>query len=171
VDAGLALPLPLVVSLAGPWGKALRADIRRLNRWSRDDHRWLASWLRRQPVGHLRVGKFNAGQKLNAAFTLGVMGVMLLTGCIMRWFYFWPLSFRSGATFVHDLLAYLFVAAVLAHVAMALTHPHALRSMLTGRVSRAWARRHARGWLEEVEEARLIGPGASKIEGAAKPQS
>jgi len=151
VDAGLALPVPLVVSLAGPWGRALRADLRRLNRWSDDDRRWLALAARRLPKSHLKVGKFNAGQKLNAAFVLGVMGVMLMTGCIMRWFYFWPLSWRSGATFVHDLVAYVFVAVVLAHVYMALTHPHALRSVLTGRVSRAWAERNAKAWVEELE--------------------
>jgi formate dehydrogenase subunit gamma len=151
IDAGLALPVPLVACFLGPWGRALRADVRRLNRWSRSDKRWLAGVLRRRGVAGSPAGKFNAGQKLNAAFTLGVMAVMLMTGCVMRWFYFWPLSWRSGATFVHDLVAYLFLAVVLAHITMALTHPQALRSMLTGRVSRAWARRHAGEWLDEVE--------------------
>ena len=151
VDAGLALPVPLVASLLGPWGKALRADVRRLNRWSAADRRWLKMLLQREPVSRLVLGKFNAGQKLMAAFTLGVMGVTLMTGCIMRWFYFWPLSWRTGATFVHDLVAYIFVAAVVGHVLMAITHPRALRSMLTGWVSRTWAQRHARAWLEEVE--------------------
>lgn len=150
VDAGLALPLPLLIGVAGPWGRALRADLRRLNRWSEDDGRWLSLALRRLPRSHLRVGKFNAGQKLNAAASLGVMGVMLMTGSIMRWFYFWPLSWRSGATFVHELVAYLFVAVVLAHLYMALTHPHALKSIFTGRVSRAWAERNAKAWAEEL---------------------
>ena len=149
--AGLALPLPLIGCLSGSWGRALRDDIRRLNRWSGDDRRWFSAVLHRQPFGHLRRGKFNAGQKLFAAFTLGVMGVMLMTGCVMRWFYLWPLSWRSGATFVHDLVAYLLVVGVLAHVGLALTHPQALRSMFTGRVTRAWAKRHAGAWLDEVE--------------------
>src|SRR5580693_193636 len=34
VDAGLALPLPLIISLAGSWGKCLPSDLKRLNRWS-----------------------------------------------------------------------------------------------------------------------------------------
>ncbi len=151
VDAGLALPVPLLAGVAGPWGKALRRDLHRLNRWSEDDRRWLSLALRRLPRSHLRVGKFNAGQKLNAAASLGVMGVMLMTGSIMRWFYFWPLSWRSGATFVHELVAYGFVVAVLAHLYMALTHPHALRSIFTGRVSRAWAERNAKAWVEELD--------------------
>jgi cytochrome b subunit of formate dehydrogenase len=35
---------------------------------------------------------------------------------------------------------------------MALTHPPALRSIFTGRISRAWAKRHAPVWLEEVDK-------------------
>ncbi|MGH9105972.1 MAG: cytochrome b/b6 domain-containing protein [Acidimicrobiales bacterium] len=150
VDCGLALPLPLVVSLAGSWGRGLRTDLRRLNRWTAEDRQWLALVLRREPVAGASVGKFNPGQKLNAAFTGGVVVVMLMTGCIMRWAYFWPLSFRTGATFVHDLVAYCFVAVALAHISMALAHPAALRSMVTGVVNRAWANKHAALWAAEI---------------------
>ena len=41
VVAGLALPVPLVVGLVGRWGARLRRDLGRLNRWTRDDRRWL----------------------------------------------------------------------------------------------------------------------------------
>ena len=153
VDVGLALPLPLVVTLAGPWGRALRQDFRRLNRWTGDDRRWFRCLLRREPTYDLAVGKFNPGQKLNASFTLGVLLVMLMTGSVMHWEYYWPLSWRTGATFVHESLAYAFVAVVLGHVFMALTHPGALRSMITGRVTRRWAGRHAPAWLAEAEGA------------------
>ncbi|HTV11734.1 MAG TPA: cytochrome b/b6 domain-containing protein [Acidimicrobiales bacterium] len=159
VDVGLALPLPLLVSLLGPWGRALRADIRRLNRWIPEDREWLRRARRRQPTASVPTGKFNAGQKLNAAFVLGEMVVMLMTGSVMHWFNFFSNSWRTGATFVHDLFAYLLVAVVLGHVFMAVTHPEALRSIFTGRVSRAWARRHAQLWLEEVE------PGSREVPG------
>lgn len=152
VYCGFALPLPLLVSLAGPWGRALREDLGRLNRWSRDDHIWLRTVFRRSERALLRpkAGKFNAGQKLNAAFTGGVMVVMLLTGAVMHWAQHFPLSWRTGATFVHDLTAYLLVIAVTGHVVMALTHPGALRSMITGKVSRTWAQLHAPAWQDEV---------------------
>lgn len=151
VDVGLALPLPLIVSLAGSWGKGLRADLRRINRWIPSDRQWLRLTLRRQPTAHVPVGKFNAGQKLNAAITGGVMIVMLMTGSVMHWPYYWPLSWRTGATFMHDVVAIVFVVVVIGHVSMAVAHPAALRSMLTGKVSRAWAKRHAPLWLEDLE--------------------
>jgi len=153
VDVGLAMVLPVLVSLAGSWGKGLRADIRRLNRWSSADRQWLHLALSREPTGWVRVGKFNAGQKLSAAFFAGAMVVMLMTGSIMHWPYYWPLAWRTGATFVHDLVAYCLVAVVVGHVAMALGHPRSLRSMLTGRVGRAWAERHSPLWLEELDAA------------------
>jgi formate dehydrogenase subunit gamma len=164
VGAGLALPVPLVAGFAGPWGKALRADVRRLNRWGNGDRHWLRAVSRLERPREPASGKFNAGQKLFAAFTVGVMAVMLMTGCVMRWFSLWPLSWRTGATFVHDLVAYLLVVAIIAHIAMALAHPSALRSMLTGRVSRAWAERRARSWLEEVDVA--AGAGGAGAGGA-----
>ena len=43
VWCGLALPIPLLVTVAGRWGAAFRADIGRLNRWSADDRRWMRS--------------------------------------------------------------------------------------------------------------------------------
>lgn len=151
VDTGLALPVPLIVALLGTWGKGLRADVRRFNRWAQADRLWLHLSIRRQRAGNLPVGKFNAGQKLNAAFSVGVMAVMLMTGCIMRWSYFWPLSWRSGATFVHDTVAIAFVVVVLGHIKMALSHPVALRSMFTGKVARSWAEHHAPLWLDELD--------------------
>src|SRR5437763_756227 len=36
VWCGIALPVPLLLALAGGWGKGLRADVRRLNRWEAD---------------------------------------------------------------------------------------------------------------------------------------
>lgn len=152
VDVGLAVFAPLVVSLAGTWGQGLRADLRRLNRWSTDDRRWLRRVLRRESTHDLKVGKFNAGQKLNAAFTLGALLVMLMTGAVMHWEYHFQLSWRTGATFIHNWLAYAFVFVVLGHIFMALVHPGALVSIFTGKVSRRWAQKHSPAWLEEIDQ-------------------
>ena len=123
VDVGLALPLPLIISLAGTWGKGLRADIRRMNRWIPGDRQWLRLTVHRQPTVDVPVGKFNAGQKLNAAITGGVMLVMLMTGSVMHWPYYWPLSWRTGATFMHDVVAIFFVVVVIGHIGMAVGAP------------------------------------------------
>jgi len=44
VYAGLLLPVPLVLGILLPYGRRLRADIARFNRWSADDRKW---WSRR----------------------------------------------------------------------------------------------------------------------------
>lgn len=155
--AGLALPLPLLLGLAGGWGRRLRGDVSRMNRWTEEDMRWLRGLIetasgREQTAPHPRLGKFNPGQKLNAAFVAGGGLVMLGTGALLRWYGPFPLPWRAGATFVHNWLAFALVIVILGHVAFALADRDALRAMLRGHISRAWAARHALGWLDESNE-------------------
>jgi formate dehydrogenase subunit gamma len=152
VFAGLLLPFPLLLGVVGRrWGRRLRRDLRRLNRWIPDDGAWLRGrqWRRGSHAGGVRLGKFNPGQKLNAAFTGGAIIVMLATGSIMRWYKPWPLSWRTGATFVHDWIFLGLCVTITGHVMFALRDPDSLRSMWAGTVSRAWARRNAPRWLDE----------------------
>lgn len=153
VWAGIALPVTLILAVIGPWGASLRADLSRFNRWTREDFDWIRAASTRVAG---RMGKFNAGQKLNAAFTGGAVVVMTATGSIMKWFSPFPDSWRTGATFVHDLLATLVFLVVVGHIAMAVTHWPALRSSITGTVSRAWARQHAPAWLDEIERDEVL---------------
>lgn len=148
VISGLLLPVPLVLAYGGPWRARLRRDTRRLARWSSDDRRWLLSLGRR---GHERMGKFNAGQKLNAIFVAGCIPVLLMTGGIMRWFSPFPLSWRTGATFVHDSLALILLAVIVGHILMAIATPHAIRAMRTGTVPADHVRRHHPRWWREVQ--------------------
>ena len=114
VVAGLALPLPFLVARLGPWSAGLRADIRRLNRFDDLDRQWLRRRGRGRPAPQ---GKFNAGQKLNAAFDVGAVLLLLVTGSMMQWFGPIPLTFRTGATFVHDWTAFAFFVVLVGHVA------------------------------------------------------
>jgi formate dehydrogenase subunit gamma len=109
IIAGVLLPLPIVFALLFA---AFRADMRRLNRFTKSDWIWLRSSdgrAGRPPVGPLPVGKFNAGQKLNSAFTLGAVIVMFATGMIMWQNGPFPDDIRTGATFVHDWLTLVIV--------------------------------------------------------------
>jgi formate dehydrogenase subunit gamma len=151
---GLALPVPLLVAVVGPWGARLRADLRRINFWSRGEVRRLFSLGRRGPE---TVDKFNPGQKANAIFIGSAMAVMLASGAVLQWFRFFPLDWRTGSTLVHDLGALAVFAVVTGHIAFALTHPDALRSMVRGWVTEAWARRHASAWLQGVREEERLG--------------
>lgn len=146
VVAGLALPVPLLVGLLGRWGRNLRADLGRINRWVPDDR----VWLRRRTRDRARLGKFNAGQKLNATFLGAAIVLMLATGIIMKWFEPFPLSWRTGATFVHDWVALGVWIAVIGHIFFAVRDPEALASMSRGKISARWARTKRPRWYEET---------------------
>jgi len=143
---GIALPVPLMISLAGPWGARLRRDVRRFNMWLSEETHWLRGFGRERLP---ELDKFNPGQKLNAIFTAGAIAVMLGTGAILKWFGLFSLDWRTGATFVHDVLAAVIFVVVFGHIAFALAHRGALRSIFKGWVTESWAARHAPRWLEE----------------------
>ena len=170
VVSGLALPLPFLLARLGRWRTQLAQDVRRLNRWDAMDRRWLASFGRDPFV---RNGKFNAGQKLNAAFDVGAILLLLATGVVMRWFGPFPLTWRTGATFVHDWTAFALLVVLVAHVGKAFADRHALRGMVRGDVSEPWAASHAPRWLEE-RQARVTPPAAASPDptpGAAPPSA
>jgi formate dehydrogenase subunit gamma len=143
--SGLALPVPIVVSLLGPWGHQMRRDVRRVNYWTRQEIRWMMT-TGKTP---LKADKFNPGQKLNAIFIGASIVVLLVTGAMLQWFRFFPVTWRTGATFVHDVFAWAVFVVVFGHIVMAVTHRDSLKSMFTGRISGAWARANAASWLEE----------------------
>jgi formate dehydrogenase subunit gamma len=148
VLCGVALIAPLAAGWF--WSASFRADVRRLERFIPEDWRWLRDPERRS--GLIDIGKFNPGQKLNAAFTLGAIAVMLGTGLVMRYPQWWPLAWRTGATLVHDWFAMAIVVMFLGHVWFALRDAEARRGMRTGAVNRDWARREHPRWARETEE-------------------
>ena len=145
VFSGLALPVPLVVGLVS---RSYRDDTRRLNRFTSRDWAWLRSRTRRD--GTIEVGKFNAGQKLNASLSAGSIGALLLSGSVMYVTGLTPLAWRSGATFVHDWFALGLGLLVVGHLVMVTKDPHALTGIRTGRVPLRWARREHAAWAREV---------------------
>ncbi|MET7681800.1 cytochrome b/b6 domain-containing protein [Streptomyces sp. NPDC005423] len=142
--AGLALPVPVLAGLAS---RGFRATLGHLNRFGPHDRVWLRAALRRDKRRSVRpAAKFNAGQKIYAAWIAGAALVMLGTGLIMWFTHLTPLMWRTSATFVHDWLA-LTVGIVLAgHIGMALGDPEARKGLRTGSVSREWAEREHRLW-------------------------
>lgn len=142
VLAGLALPLP---ALLGWLSAAYRDDLRELNRFSPADAEWLRRRDRRS--ARLPVGKFNAGQKLNAALSAGGGLVLLGTGIVMEYGRGWPLPLRTGSTFVHDWTAAALLVLVLGHVWFASRDAEARRGMRTGRVPPGWAGREHPAWV------------------------
>ena len=114
----------------------------------------------------IRVGKFNAGQKINAWLVAGSTGVLLGTGAVMYWTGLVRLSWRSGATFVHDWFALGLGLLVIGHIVYAIRDPEARRGMRTGRVARALGARRARslGGVERAERVRRRRVGSPSID-------
>jgi len=147
VVSGLLLPVPILLGLLGPWRRGFASDIRALNRWDADDRRWLRTRGRDRSV---RLGKFNPGQKLNAAFVAGAIIVAMATGSIMEWFRLFPIDWRTGATFVHDWTAIAIFVVVAGHIGMAFADGDALRAILRGWVPAAWAKNKRPKWYEAM---------------------
>ncbi|GAA2001741.1 cytochrome b/b6 domain-containing protein [Catenulispora subtropica] len=148
--SGWSLPIPMA---AGLLSRAYRADVRRLSRHNDTDRTWLKkrAWrAERARELALPVGKFNAGQKLNAAFQCGAILVMVGTGTLMWFPHLVGVSMRTGATFVHDWLALAIGFVVIGHVWFAVNDRQARVGMRTGWVTRRWAEQEHRAWAAEV---------------------
>jgi formate dehydrogenase subunit gamma len=141
VWSGLALPVPALLGLAS---RAVRGDYRLLNRWTAADRTWLRRRDRR--TAGLPVGKFNAGQKLNASLSAGGGLVLLGTGVVLAYGRHWPLDLRIGATFVHDWTAFAVLALVVGHLWFASHDEDSRRGMRTGSVPTGWALREHPAW-------------------------
>jgi formate dehydrogenase subunit gamma len=130
----------LVVALGDR--RRLAATLRELDAFDRDDR----LWLRRIPRPQ---GRFNAGQKLNAALTASFAVVFGVSG-----FFLWlgerdPRWRFASTILVHDGLMYVSLVLLAAHLYLALIYPstrHALRGMTVGTVRSDWAREHHAKW-------------------------
>lgn len=125
----------------------LRRTLRELDRFDRDDRRWLAAHPAPQ-------GRFNAGQKLNAALTAAFAVLFAVSGFLL-WYGERDNDFRWTSTILlHDGLTIVSVFLLTGHLYLTLIHPttrHSLRGMAVGSVREDWARRHHANWVSEEE--------------------
>jgi formate dehydrogenase subunit gamma len=144
-DTGLAWMLAIVLIIALGDRRGLRRTLRELDAFDRDDR----LWLRRIPRPQ---GRFNAGQKLNAALTAAFALLFAVSGMLL-WYGERNNTFRLGGTILlHDGLMYLSLGLLVGHLYLALIYPstkHALRGMTTGAVRRDWAREHHSKWVDD----------------------
>jgi formate dehydrogenase subunit gamma len=123
--------------------RAFAATVREVDRFDRDDRRFLAGQTSAPQ------GRFNAGQKVNAILTAAFAVLFFVSGLLL-WAGEQDTRFRlDGTVFLHDALMYISVVVVVGHVYLALVHPstrHALRGMTLGTVREDWARAHHAKW-------------------------
>ena len=139
-----ALALLAVVVLGDR--KGLRRTLDDLDGFDLDDR----LWLRRYPT---KQGRFNAGQKLNAAVT-AAFAVLFAGSGILLWYGERDTRFRFAGTIVlHDGLMWISLVLLAGHLYLSLIYPrtrHSLRGIVRGEVELQWARDHHPKWAEEV---------------------
>ncbi len=122
--------------------RRLRSTAHELETFDRDDLRWLRG-------GKAPQGRFNAGQKVNAALTAAFTVLFGISGLLL-WFGERDTRFRFASTVIlHDGLMYVSLVLLVGHLYLSLVHPatrHALRGMTLGTVSEDWAARHHAKW-------------------------
>lgn len=124
--------------------RGLARTLRELDLFDEDDRRWLRGAKRPQ-------GRFNAGQKLNAALTAAFALLFSVSGFLL-WYGERDTRFRFASTILlHDGLMYVALVLLVGHLYLAVIHPstrHALRGMTLGSVRRDWAHEHHRKWVD-----------------------
>ncbi|HEX6699886.1 MAG TPA: cytochrome b/b6 domain-containing protein [Gaiellaceae bacterium] len=124
--------------------RGLARTLRELDLFDEDDRRWLRGAKRPQ-------GRFNAGQKLNAALTAAFAVLFSVSGFLL-WYGERDTRFRFASTILlHDGLMYVALVLLVGHLYLAVIHPstrHALRGMTLGSVRRDWAHEHHRKWVD-----------------------
>jgi formate dehydrogenase subunit gamma len=139
----LALALVIIVGDR----RGLRKTLHQLDSFDADDR----LWLKRVPV---RQGRFNAGQKVNAALT-AAFAVLFAGSGFFLWLGERDVRFRWGSTIVlHDGLMWISLVLLVGHLYLAVFNPatrHSLRGMTRGSVKASWAARHHRKWLNSSE--------------------
>lgn len=137
--------LTLVVVLGDR--RRIRQTLHELDVYDADDVLWLQRYPRPQ-------GRFNAGQKVNAALT-GAFAVLFAVSGSLLWLGERDHRFQFASTILlHDWLTFFSLVLLVGHLYLALIYPatrHALRGMTTGSVRRDWAARHHAKWVREQE--------------------
>ena len=125
----------------------------RVTDFNEDDKEWVRSYggyLTQEEV-HLKVGKFNAGQKMFAVFIGGATAILGVTGVFIWMPALFPRWIVQVSLMMHGLMFVGSIMFVVIHVYLAtIGNPGTLEAMLWGRVSRAWAKHHHPKWYTEV---------------------
>jgi formate dehydrogenase subunit gamma len=128
--------------------RGLRRTMHELDLYDRDDRRWLTG----RPAPQ---GRFNAGQKLNAAITAGFSVLFAVSGFLL-WYGERNTQFRWASTILlHDGLALASIVFLTGHLYLAVIHPatrHSLRGMVYGSVRADWAQRHHAKWSPPADD-------------------
>lgn len=143
---------PAIVVLAGNT-RSIREDMRAVDEWTGDDIRWLAHPTVEPDDYSPPPGRYNAGQKLNAIFTVYATLAFAATGLILWQNRRFPFQLVSQANAIHTYLAYFAMAVFLGHLFLSTVYPATRKGfmgIINGSVDRDWAQDHHPAWQPAV---------------------
>jgi formate dehydrogenase subunit gamma len=154
VYTAVAWIVALVFVVAAGDRGSLRATLREIDLFDRDDRDWLK---RRHPPQ----GRLNAGQKVNSILTAVFALLFAVTG-VLLWYGERNTRFRFAQTIlIHDWLTYLSFFLFIGHLYLSVIHPrtrHSLTGITRGWVYEDWAREHHAKWAAAARSEGADGP-------------
>ncbi len=135
---------------------ALATRMWRHNLLTANDRRWLrqiGDVARNREELLPEVGRYNGGQKVLFWIMISCMFLLLASGLIIWYQYFalyFPVEVRRIAVVVHAVAAFVLIAGILVHIYAAIWVRGTMGAMIRGTVSRAWAKKHHRGWYRKI---------------------
>lgn len=149
LDAAIAWAVALVLVVALGDRRRLGETARELDVFDDDDRFWFRDRTTPQ-------GRFNAGQKMNAALTAAFAVLFAVSG-VLLWAGERNTRFRfDGTVVLHDGLTWISLVLVTGHLYFAVIHPrtrHSLRGITLGSVREDWAREHHPKWAPAAEHS------------------
>ncbi|PWF22553.1 formate dehydrogenase subunit gamma [Corticimicrobacter populi] len=113
----------------------------------------------------LRIGKYNAGQKFLFWGIMTLITLLLVTGLMIWRAYFAhlvPIPLLRIAMFLHSFAGVSLMLLIIGHVYLAFWVKGSIRGMVTGYVTRKWARTHHDRWYQEISATKPSSPEAAQ---------
>ncbi|MNH04150.1 Formate dehydrogenase, nitrate-inducible, cytochrome b556(Fdn) subunit [compost metagenome] len=101
----------------------------------------------------LRIGKYNAGQKILFWGIMGLISLLMLSGVVIwrPWFaHYFSIPVIRIALFAHALAGISLILLIIGHAYLAFWVKGSIRGMITGYVSRGWAKSHHDRWYQQI---------------------
>lgn len=121
------------------------------------DRLWFANVkdvLKGRHIKSLQVGKYNAGQKLLFWGIMSLITLLLISGVLIWRPYFAPFFtipvIRVGAL-LHSLTGICLILLIIGHAYMGFWVKGSIGGMVTGYVSRKWAKTHHDRWFKQID--------------------
>ncbi|MCS4258979.1 formate dehydrogenase subunit gamma [Pseudomonas protegens] len=104
----------------------------------------------------LQIGKYNAGQKILFWGIMGLISLLLLSGVVIwrPWFaQYFSIPLIRIALLTHALAGISLMLLIIGHAYLAFWVKGSIRGMVTGYVSRSWARSHHDRWYQQISKS------------------